>query len=100
MARKASFDSPSKYSRLALLLTFGIKYRTMTAVQGAEKPDTAKPKGLIEVLSDVPRSARWILPTLAAAFGGTDASTLRLRTRALVLLRVAVVEGAACWRLQ
>ena len=72
----------------------------MTAVQGAETPVTSNPRGLIEVLSDVPRSARWILPTLAAAFGGTDASTLGLRTRALVLLRVAAVDRAPYWRLQ
>jgi alkylhydroperoxidase family enzyme len=82
------------------LLTFEIKYRTMTVVQGEEMPITPKPKGLIEVLSEVPRSARWILPTLAAAFGGTDASTLGLRTRTLVLLRVAAVDRAPYWRLQ
>lgn len=63
-------------------------------------PTTPMPKGLIEVLSDVPRSARWILPTLAAAFSGTDVSTLGLRTRALVLLRVAAVDRAPYWRLQ
>ncbi len=72
----------------------------MTAVQGGEVPITPIPKGLVEVLSEVPRSARWVLPSLAAAFGGTDASTLGQRTRALVLLRVAAVDRAPYWRLQ
>lgn len=87
-------------SRLALGPTLGIKYPIMTAAQGAGTPATPQPRGLIEILSDVPRSARWILPTLAAAFGDADVSTLGLRTKALVLLRVAAVDRAPYWRLQ
>lgn len=49
-------------------------------------------------LGTVPRSARWILPALAAAFEGTDVSTLEPRTRALLLLRVAAVDHAPYWR--
>lgn len=52
------------------------------------------------MLAEVPRSARWILPTLTAAFCGTDVSTLGVRTRSLVLLRVAAVDRAPYWRLQ
>jgi alkylhydroperoxidase family enzyme len=55
---------------------------------------------LIEVLSEVPRSARWILPTWAAAFSGTDVSTLGSRLRALVLLRVVAIDRAPYWRSQ
>jgi alkylhydroperoxidase family enzyme len=72
----------------------------MTAAQGAETPATPHPKGLLDILADVPRSARWILPAFASAFCGTDVSTLELRTRCLVLLRVAAVDRAPYWRLQ
>jgi alkylhydroperoxidase family enzyme len=71
----------------------------MTAAQGAETRTTTQPNGLLGVLSEVPRCARWILPTLKAAFAGTDVSTLELRTRSLVLLRVAAVDRAPYWRL-
>jgi alkylhydroperoxidase family enzyme len=63
-------------------------------------PVAPQPLGLIDILSEVPRSARWTLPTLAAAFVGTDVSTLGLRERSLVLLRVAAVDRAPYWRLQ
>lgn len=72
----------------------------MTAAQGVEIPATQPPRGLLEVLAEVPRSARWVLPALTAAFRGTDVSTLDLRLRALVLLRVAAVDRAPYWRLQ
>ena len=72
----------------------------MTAAQGAETPATPQPSGLLDVLSQVPRSTRWILPTLKGALSGTDVSTLELRTRSLVLLRVAAVDRAPYWRLQ
>ena len=72
----------------------------MTAAQGAETPATPHPSGLLDVLAEVPRSARWILPAFASAFCGTDVSTLELRTRSLVLLRVAAVDRAPYWRLQ
>ena len=72
----------------------------MTAAQGAETPATPQPKGLLDVLAEVPRSGRWILPAFASAFCGTDVSTLELRTRSLVLLRVAAVDRAPYWRLQ
>jgi alkylhydroperoxidase family enzyme len=72
----------------------------MTAAQGAETPATPQPSGLLDVLAEVPRSARWILPAFASAFCGTDVSTLELRTRSLVLLRVAAVDRAPYWRLQ
>jgi alkylhydroperoxidase family enzyme len=65
----------------------------MTAVQWPEG-------GFVEVLADVPRSGRWILPALAGAFRGTDVSMLDPRIRALVLLRVAAVDRAPYWRLQ
>jgi hypothetical protein len=63
-------------------------------------PATPQPGGLLEVLAEVPRSARWVLPALASAFCGTDVSTLELRTRSLVLLRVVAVDRAPYWRLQ
>jgi alkylhydroperoxidase family enzyme len=63
-------------------------------------PATQQPGGLLEVLAEVPRSARWVLPALASAFCGTDVSTLELRTRSLVILRVAAVDRAPYWRLQ
>jgi len=72
----------------------------MTAALGADEPAATQPTGLLEVLAEVPRSARWILPALTAAFCGTDVSTLRLRTRSLVLLRVAAIDRAPYWRLQ
>jgi alkylhydroperoxidase family enzyme len=72
----------------------------MTAAQGAETPVTPHPRGLLDVLAEVPRSARWILPAFASAFCGTDVSTLELRTRSLVLLRVAAVDRSPYWRLQ
>jgi alkylhydroperoxidase family enzyme len=72
----------------------------MTAGQGAEGEFVEPSAGLIEVLSEVPRSARWILPTWSAAFSGRDVSTLGLRLRALALLRVAAVDRAPYWRSQ
>jgi alkylhydroperoxidase family enzyme len=72
----------------------------MTAAQGAETPVTPQPRGLLDILAEVPRSARWILPAFASAFCGTDVSTLELRTRSLVLLRVAAVDHSPYWRLQ
>ncbi len=51
-------------------------------------------------LQSAPRSARWILPALAAAFHGTAESTLEPRTRVLLLLRVASIERSPYWRLQ
>jgi alkylhydroperoxidase family enzyme len=39
-----------------------------------------------------------VLPALAAAFEGTDASTLEPTVRSLVLLRVAAVDRAPYWR--
>jgi alkylhydroperoxidase family enzyme len=56
--------------------------------------------GLLESLSSVPRSARWILPALSAAFCGPDVSTIDVRARALLLLRVASVDRAPYWRIQ
>jgi alkylhydroperoxidase family enzyme len=55
---------------------------------------------LATTLSTVPRSARWVLPTLAAAFHGGDVSTLEPKLRTLVLLRVASVDRAPYWREQ
>jgi alkylhydroperoxidase family enzyme len=56
--------------------------------------------GLAGRLQEVPRSGRWLLPALAAAFRGTESSTIEPRTRALLLLRVASVDRSAYWRLQ
>lgn len=56
------------------------------------------PAGLVETLAPLPRSARWILPSFAAAFEGTDASTVEQRSRTLLLLRVAAVDRAPYWR--
>lgn len=56
--------------------------------------------GLFPTLALVPRSARWILPTLAAAFRGTDGSTLEPRVRTLAAMRVAAVDRAPYWRRQ
>jgi alkylhydroperoxidase family enzyme len=72
----------------------------MTTAQGGENQIAPPSEGLIEVLSKVPRSARWILPTWAAAFSGTDVSTLDQRLRTLALLRVAAVDRAPYWRSQ
>jgi alkylhydroperoxidase family enzyme len=72
----------------------------MTAGQGVERQFVDSSAGLIEVLSELPRSARWILPAWSAAFAGTDVSTLGLRLRALALLRVAAVDRAPYWRSQ
>jgi alkylhydroperoxidase family enzyme len=65
--------------------------------QGALAPQPPR-SGLIQTLSAVPRSGRWVLPALASAFEGTDASTLEPKVRALVLLRVAAVDRAPYWR--
>lgn len=51
-------------------------------------------------LQSAPRSARWILPAFAAAFRGTEESTLEPRTRVLLLLRVATIERSPYWRLE
>lgn len=46
----------------------------------------------------VPRSGRWALPVLAAAFRGTEGSTVEPRVRALMLLRQAAHDRAPFWR--
>ncbi|HSL09997.1 MAG TPA: carboxymuconolactone decarboxylase family protein [Actinomycetota bacterium] len=51
-------------------------------------------------LTRVPRSARWVLPVFAAAFRGTEVSTLEPRLRALALLRVAAIDRSPYWREQ
>ncbi len=51
-------------------------------------------------LNVVPRSARWVLPAAAAAFAGTEGSTITPRERALVLLRVAAIDRSPYWRTQ
>ena len=53
---------------------------------------------MLSMLSEVPRSARWVLPAFMTAFRGTDASTLEPKVRALVCLRVAAVDRAPYWR--
>lgn len=68
-------------------------------IQGDDR-GSAAPVGLLGTLETVPRSARWVLPTLTSAFRGTDASTLEPKVRALVLLRVAAVDHAPYWREQ
>ena len=55
---------------------------------------------LTRQLQSSPRSARWILPALAAAFRGTEESTVDPRSRVLLLLRVASIERSPYWRLQ
>lgn len=57
-------------------------------------------KGLVPTLGLVPRSARWVLPTLASAFRGTDGSTLEPKLRTLVVMRVCAVDRAPYWRTQ
>jgi alkylhydroperoxidase family enzyme len=56
--------------------------------------------GLVTMLGRVPRSARWILPTLAAAFRGTDGSTLEPKLRMLAAMRVCAVDRSPYWRSQ
>jgi alkylhydroperoxidase family enzyme len=56
--------------------------------------------GLGRTLGEVPRSARWILPAAAAAFGGTETSAIGQRERALLILRVASIERSPYWRTQ
>ena len=60
----------------------------------------AEESALARSLASSPRTARWILPALAAAFRGADDSTLEPRARALLLLRVAAVESSPYWRMQ
>jgi alkylhydroperoxidase family enzyme len=74
--------------------------RTMTAGHDAKDAPATGAVGLLGALGEVPRSARWVLPALAAAFRGTDDSTLDLRVRTLVLLRVAAIDRAPYWRLR
>lgn len=66
----------------------------------SERAEAAIPgaPGLLQTLEAVPRSARWVAPALAAAFEGTDASTLEPTVRVLLLLRVAAVDRAPYWR--
>jgi alkylhydroperoxidase family enzyme len=56
--------------------------------------------GLVPTLALVPRSARWVMPTFASAFRGTDASTLEPRLRTLAIMRVCAVDRAPYWRTQ
>lgn len=56
--------------------------------------------GLERALGQVPRSARWILPAVAAAFAGTETSAIGQRERALLILRVASIERSPYWRTQ
>ncbi|HYG71419.1 MAG TPA: hypothetical protein VEC15_03920 [Actinomycetota bacterium] len=56
--------------------------------------------GLGRALGRVPRSARWILPAVAAAFAGTETSAIGQRERALLILRVASIERSPYLRTQ
>jgi alkylhydroperoxidase family enzyme len=60
----------------------------------------AADSAMTTVVNRVPRAARWLIPAWAAAFRGTDASTVEPRTRLLLLLRVAAVDRSAYWRVQ
>ena len=61
----------------------------VTARDHADRPFPPLDTELGTVLGRVPRSARWVLPTFAAAFRG-----------ALVLLRVASIDRSPYWREQ
>jgi alkylhydroperoxidase family enzyme len=74
--------------------------RRAYAVPGGDLGFPPVSSGLATTLSSVPRSARWVLPTFAAAFHGGDVSTLEPKLRTLVLLRVASVDRAPYWREQ
>lgn len=65
-----------------------------------DRPFRAAGSDLGRTLGVVPRSARWVIPSFAAAFHGTGVSTVEPKVRALVLLRVASVDRAPYWRVQ
>jgi alkylhydroperoxidase family enzyme len=65
----------------------------------AEQGDvTGSRPNLVAVLAEVPRSARWLLPVIAASVQGTPQSAIEARIRALMLLRCAALERSPYWR--
>lgn len=93
--------SISNYQGLPRIV-LGVLLRHMTS-DAADLPDVGLASlhsSLVETLEHVPRAARWVLPAWAAAFMGTEASTVEPKVRALMLIRIASHDRSTYWRTQ
>lgn len=59
-------------------------------------PDAA----FVQAVTRLPRVARWVLPATALLRRGSSSSSVNRRTRALVTLRMAALDGSEYWLAQ